>query len=65
MRYLAHDAVQRPDGVYAYRLRATLTETTQHRVGLKGTVRVQGPWVPLVYGLLRRPLAAVRSYLGV
>lgn len=65
MRYFAHDAVQRPDGVYAYRLRATLTETTQHRVGLKGTVRVQGPWVPLVYGLLRRPFAAVRTYLGV
>ena len=65
VRYLAHDAVQRPDGVYAYRLRATLTEPTQHRVGLKGTARVQGSWAPLVYWLLRRPLAAVRTYLGV
>lgn len=65
VRYLAHDAVQRPDGVYAYRLRATLSESTAHRVGLKGTARVQGGWVPLAYWLLRRPLAAVRTFLGV
>jgi hypothetical protein len=65
IRYLAHDAVQRPDGVYAYRLRGTLTESTEHRVGLKGTVRVQGPWVPLGFAMLRRPLAALRTYLGV
>jgi hypothetical protein len=65
IRYLAHDAVQRPDGQYAYRVRATLTEPTEHRVGLKGTARIQGPWVPLVYAMLRRPLAAIRTYLGV
>lgn len=64
VRYLAHDAVQRPDGIYAYRLRATLTEPTQHRVGLKGTARVHGHWVPLAYWLLRRPWAALRTTLG-
>jgi hypothetical protein len=65
VRYLAHDAIQRPDGIYAYRLRATLTEPTQHRVGLKGTARVHGNWVPLVYWLARRPLAALRATLGI
>jgi len=64
LRYLAHDAVERPDGGFAYRLRATLTASTTHRVGLKGTVRVQGGWVPLIYWMLRRPLAAIRSTLG-
>jgi multidrug efflux pump subunit AcrA (membrane-fusion protein) len=64
VRYMAHDAVQRPDGIYAYRLRATLSETTQHRVGLKGTARVHGEWVPLAYWLLRRPWAALRATLG-
>ena len=64
LRYFAHDAVERPDGNYAYRLRARLTDTTDHRVGLKGTARIQGHWVPLVYWVLRRPLASIRTYLG-
>jgi hypothetical protein len=64
LRYMAHDAVQRPEGYQAYRVRATLTESTQHRVGLKGTAKLQGDWVPLGYWMLRRPWALVRSYLG-
>jgi hypothetical protein len=65
LRYMAHDAVQRPDGGYAYRVRATLQAPTAHRVGLKGTAKLNGAWVPLVYWVLRRPLASVRSALGV
>jgi hypothetical protein len=64
LRYLAHDAVERPDGNYAYRLRATLTAPTEHRVGLKGTARLQGHQVPMAYWVLRRPLAGIRAYLG-
>ena len=64
LRFQAHDAVKRPDGSYAYRVRATLNAPTAHRVGLKGTTKVYGDWVPLVYWVLRRPLAAVRSTLG-
>ena len=64
MRYMAHDAVLRPDGGYAYRVRASLVNPTMHRVGLKGTAKLQGGWVPLVYWVLRRPLASVRSTLG-
>jgi hypothetical protein len=65
LRYMAHDAVQRPDGSYAYRVRATLEAPTTQRVGLKGTVKLQGEWVLLVYWVLRRPLASVRSTLGI
>lgn len=64
LRYLAHDAVERPDGSYAYRLRASLDAPTSHRVGLKGTVKVRGGWVPLVYWVLRRPLASIRAAIG-
>ena len=64
LRYMAHDAVQRPDGSFAYRVRAVLDGKTDHRVGLKGTARVHGGWVPLAYWALRRPWATVRAYLG-
>lgn len=64
VRYVAHDAVQRADGTYAYRVRATLDSKTDHRVGLKGTAKLNGGWVPAVYWILRRPLAAVRQTLG-
>lgn len=65
LRYLAHEAVQRPDGSYAYRLRATLDEPTHHRVGLKGNAKLRGRWVPLVYWVLRRPMASIRTTIGL
>lgn len=64
LRYMAHDAVQRPDGTYAYRIRAALNGKTHHRVGLKGTAKLHGGWAPLSYWVLRRPWATVRQYLG-
>ena len=65
LRYMAHEAVQRPDGAYAYRVRAALSAKTLHRVGLKGTAKLQGGWVPLGYWMFRRPWATVRAYLGL
>ncbi|MEN9888481.1 MAG: hypothetical protein RL559_518, partial [Pseudomonadota bacterium] len=65
LRYMAHEAVQRPDGGYAYRVRATLSGKTSHRVGLKGTAKLHGGWVPLSYWVLRRPWATLRAYLGL
>jgi hypothetical protein len=57
--------VQRPDGSYAYRVRATLAAPTGHRVGLKGTAKLQGERVPAVLWVLRRPIATLRSTLGM
>ncbi|MGI9142277.1 MAG: HlyD family secretion protein, partial [Fluviibacter sp.] len=65
-RFIGHEALQRPDGSYAYRLRATLDagETAPH-VGLKGTAKISGEFVPLVYWVFRKPLGTVRQFLGI
>ena len=64
--YAAHEAVARPDGSFAYRLRARLASgEPRQRVGLKGTARISSGRVPLVYWMLRRPLAIMRPYLGL
>lgn len=55
----------RPDGQYAYRVRATLSVPTDHRVGLKGSAKLSAGWTPLGYWVLRRPLAALRTTLGI
>ncbi|MDP2347631.1 MAG: HlyD family efflux transporter periplasmic adaptor subunit [Gammaproteobacteria bacterium] len=65
LRYLAHDAVERPDGTYAYRLRASIDGEIEHRVGLKGTARASGERVSLIYWVMRRPLASVRALLAI
>jgi hypothetical protein len=65
LRYMAHDPVQRPDGHYAYRVRATLQASTAHRIGLQGTARLQAGWVPLGYWVLRRPLAVIRQAVAL
>jgi hypothetical protein len=64
LRYFAHEAVERPDMTYAYRLRAVLDKQTHHRVGLKGTAKLYGRWVPLVYWAMRRPIASLRTTIG-
>lgn len=64
LRYMAHEAVQRPDGNFAYRVRATLSNKTLHRVGLKGTAKLHGDWVPLAFWVMRRPWATLRAYVG-
>lgn len=66
LRYIGHEALQRPDGSYAYRLRASLNPGEHGpRVGLKGTAKISGQFVPLVYWALRKPLGTVRQFLGV
>lgn len=64
VHYMAHDAVRRPDGTYAYRVRAALDQPTSHRIGLKGTVHLSGERVTLAYWVFRRPLGAVREFFG-
>lgn len=54
-----------PDGVLAYRARAAFDAgQDMPRVGLRGTAKVYGKRTVLVFYLLRRPLAALRSFLG-
>lgn len=65
LRLYAYEAERRPDGSYAYRLRGTLSGSERERLGARGTVRIEGPRVPLIYWVLRRPLAALREVTGL
>lgn len=64
LRYISHEASQRADGSYAYRVRARITSTSTQRVGLKGTARLYGERVPFIYWMLRRPIAVIRQVIG-
>ncbi|MGO4392252.1 efflux RND transporter periplasmic adaptor subunit [Variovorax sp. M-6] len=65
LRYMSHRATPRPDGSYAYRVRARLDAPTDQRIGLKGTAKLAGERVPLIYWVLRRPLASIRQFLAL
>jgi len=65
VRYVAYEAQARPDGSYAYRVRATLDGGNARRVGLKGTAKLSGGWAPVAYWILRRPAAAIRQAIGL
>ncbi|WP_305046044.1 efflux RND transporter periplasmic adaptor subunit [Geoalkalibacter sp.] len=66
LRYAGYQASATPEGVFAYRLAAAFEPNEQPlRIGLKGTARVYGERTLLGLHLLRRPLAAVRKYLGI
>jgi hypothetical protein len=65
--YVSHVAQLRPDGQFAYKVRGALTQKAQNdlpRVGMKGTVKLHGETVPLVYRLIRRPWASFRAWVG-
>ena len=54
-----------PDGTLAYRLQASFKQRDARiRVGLKGSAKLYGQRTLLINYLLRRPLAALRVYLG-
>lgn len=66
LRYLGHEAVARPDGSYAYRLRARITDPgSAARIGLRGTAKVSGDYVPFSYWVLRKPIVALRQFTGL
>lgn len=53
------------DNVLAYRIRAHFVDNkTLPRLGLMGSARVYSHRVPLMYLMLRRPLAVLRQWLG-
>jgi len=65
LRYVAYQADAGPDGLVAYKLRAAFDKDEKPpRLGLTGTAKIHGQWVPFAYFVLRRPLAAARQWLG-
>ena len=66
VKSIGYEAIQRPDSTYAYRLRADVTSKhLNQRIGLKGTAKVSGRYVPLAYWVFRKPLALARQLLGL
>lgn len=53
------------DGTLAFALTATPAAGTTPRIGSRGTARVRGPWAPLAYAALKRPIAGLRQYVGL
>ncbi|MCR6633053.1 MAG: HlyD family efflux transporter periplasmic adaptor subunit [Magnetospirillum sp.] len=64
LTHVAYEASVRPDATVAYRARARIEEDDKPRLGLRGTARLSGGSVPLAYWLLRRPIGAVRAWVG-
>ena len=52
------------DGTLAFALDARPADGLAPRIGSRGTARVRGPWAPLGYAMLKRPIAGLRQYLG-
>lgn len=61
---VAYRAEPTPEGVVAYRVKATFVGDARPPLGVRGTARIHGHWVPLAYYLLRRPMATARQWLG-
>jgi multidrug efflux pump subunit AcrA (membrane-fusion protein) len=63
--HASYNAEVLPGDVLAYRVTAQLTEPDPRiRIGWQGTAKVYGEQGPLVYLLLRRPLIALRQWVG-
>jgi multidrug resistance efflux pump len=53
------------DGIASYTLLAQPTEGSIPKIGARGTARIYGDNAPLIWHFLRRPVNAVRQWLGV
>jgi len=61
----SYQSVLSPENVASYRLRGSFDNVEKEaRIGLRGTAKVMGGWVPLGYYLFRRPLATLREWSG-
>ncbi len=66
LRFLANHSQVNRDGVPCFRAEADWSEAEpEMKLGLQGTAVLYGEPVPLGYWLVRRPLAAVRGFLGI
>ncbi len=62
----SYQASLSPSNVSSYRLKAKFDlSKSLPRIGLQGTARITGEWSILAYYLFRKPMTAVRTWLGV
>lgn len=63
--YSAYRPEAGADNIVAYKMKAGFAAgESMPRLGLTGTAKLHGSWVPLSYYVLRRPLAAARQWIG-
>ncbi|MCD8570509.1 MAG: HlyD family efflux transporter periplasmic adaptor subunit [Alphaproteobacteria bacterium] len=62
---IGYQASPDADGLLTYKVRATLPDGYDGRIGWQGTARIYGNWNILAYALLRRPLITLRNITGV
>lgn len=65
LRRVDYQAQISPEGILAFRLRASFKEGAEPSVGWRGTAKIYGEDAPLIYYLMRRPFAAARQWLGL
>ncbi len=66
LRQTSYEARPTPDGILAFRLKASFMEgEAPPRIGLHGAAKIYGDRVSLIYYVMRRPLAALRQWLGL
>lgn len=68
LRTVAYRAEPQADGTLAYEAKADFTGEADRgnlRIGLKGTAKIYGDRAPLIFYLLRKPLATLRIWLGI
>ncbi|MDR6957918.1 hypothetical protein J2W43_001899 [Pseudomonas brassicacearum] len=63
----SYQATLSPDNIPSYRIRGQFQGDASQlaRIGLKGTAKLYGEQVPLIYYVLRRPLAALHEWSGL
>lgn len=64
IKSIGYQASPDPDGLLTYKVQAVPEETSDLRIGWKGTARISGEWTVLSYSILRRPLIALRRMTG-
>ncbi|MBV9575739.1 MAG: HlyD family efflux transporter periplasmic adaptor subunit, partial [Gammaproteobacteria bacterium] len=63
---LGYNAKLTPNKVLAYEMDADFDDSDDlPQIGVQGTVKLYGNRVPLIYYLIRRPIQALRSNLGI
>jgi multidrug efflux pump subunit AcrA (membrane-fusion protein) len=67
LRRSSYEAQPSPEDILAFQLRAAFADSDDAvlRIGHKATAKVYGGYVPLVYYVLRRPLSALRQFVGL
>ena len=64
--HASYEATLTPESVLAYRIDAEFSETeVLMRIGLQGTAKLYEERVSLFYYLFRRPISALRQFIGV